>query len=305
MNKFASLLSMKIPITSILFFSTFMSLGQAQAVMNTDLVKIGEHGIWFIASRDTGDEYVSGSTKGPGEIETNPIEYVGTSYLLDSWMVPVGDHLNVNCKSTISVRVLRDGTTISPGLPVSVEDGNDFRIEDYKVTFDKVGTYTAKISGGLNCYWRTDGRTDYYPADKTYLLAKVIKRVSPREVSISSVNCPKPFKISVSQDSRNVCKVVIIDRDHVIDKLEIGIVGPSLINFQNSVGKNWIRNKSGWTVNVSVPVRMVSPATSNNLRKIEYYKANVVVYDSVIRSGEKFTEKADLSYSLFNVTFAK
>ncbi len=273
--------------------------------MNTDRVDIGEHGIWFIASRDTGGDYEPGAWPGPGEIATNPIEYVGTSYLLDSWMVPVGDHLSVKCQSSISVRVLRDGTTISPVLPVSVEDGNDYRIDDYKVTFDKVGTYTAKISGGLNCLWRTDGRTEYYPADKTYLLAKVIKRVSPREVSISSVSCPKPFKISVSQDSSNVCKVVIIDRDHVIDKLQVEIDGPSLIYFQNSVGKNWIRSKSGWTVNVSVPVRMVSPAKSNSLRKVEYYKAYIVVADSVIKGGEKFTEKADFAYSLFNATFSK
>ena len=303
---------LKVLIVTFTLVIPFIFQPTAQALVGSG-IKVGEYGITFAALGVEGNNYPLGSPtvrnyqESDGTLASMPNEYVGSAYSISAWMVPVGDHLKVDCQSTVKLSLLRDGTPISPEFPISSEDGHDYRIDSYSLKFEKVGTYTAKFSGGLTCKWRTDGHTDFNSAEQIIYIAKVVNMVVPTKVSVSTVQCPKRFKISTEKNIKYSCTVTIQDKDHVSDNLTMYPAYCGAVS--SNLDKRWSRTPTGWKVPVNFECPMLTPNQYNDKRRVETLNFYIKVTDSLIRKGEPFTEfgtsfSPSSSYS-YNATFVK
>lgn len=275
----------------------------AHATMNTSiqLGYLDQYSLQFVADKRIDADHFQ--VDGPDTINKNVVEYVGSEYKIDAWIRRDSGENDANCVSSIVLTLTMGDYALSPAMPILYEDGAGIR--DYSLVMDAVGTYTANLRGSLNCKWYSDGHQINYPIDVSYTLAKVIQKVAPNPIKISSLKCPKPFKISTIFNSTNKCELVLIDADHVADKLSLWFPNFWGAGITQSLGKSWKKTKTGWTVSLTVPISMVTPAAANNLTRVLNTFAMVSVDDSKIMKGEKFTEVAQPSFKSFPVTFIK
>ena len=142
-------------------------------------------------------------------------------------------------------------------------------------TFVKAGDYSVNFAGTIDCTW-ISGEKFSHPIATTIHVGQIHQIISPKPLSVVSLNCANKFKFSTQKDALNSCTLVINDVDHVLGEVR-WINPPAFLNLTDiKQSKNWRSVKSGWQIPIKVKVGMLTPIQMDGYRRVEQITFKVI-----------------------------